>query len=96
MPEEARYDNPSVEQPKLDLRADYEPDAGTRLTLKGGLGGFNGATHTGIGPFITEPGSYSSYVQALYRKDVFDANWYGTCRSSLASSTSRRCRKGTW
>jgi outer membrane receptor protein involved in Fe transport len=66
LPDDARFPNPAVEQPKLDVRADYEPDPSTRLTLKAGTAGANGVTHTGVGPWITTPGSYASYAQARF------------------------------
>ncbi|MEZ5331719.1 MAG: TonB-dependent receptor [Thermoanaerobaculia bacterium] len=58
------FQNQGTEQPKLDLRFDYDSNESTTWRFSGGYAGTDGIIHSGIGPFDVDSGSSLSYVQA--------------------------------
>ena len=77
------YLNQGTTQPKFDARVDQELGNGATLTYAGGISGTEGITHTGVGPFDIERGSYLGYARLGYTQgalrvqaftNVFDAN----------------------
>jgi outer membrane receptor protein involved in Fe transport len=62
-----------TEQPRLDLRADWEGPLGGLWILQGGWARTRGWIATGLGPFDVDPATSLSYVQARYRRGAFEA-----------------------
>ena len=76
------YRNQGTTQPKLDARVDHELGNGGTVTYAGGVAGTEGITHTGVGPFDMERGSYLGYGRLAYTQgdlrvqaftNIFDA-----------------------
>jgi iron complex outermembrane receptor protein len=65
IPDSFQFDNEGTEQPKLDLRLDYERDD-KRWVYKAGHGGTSGIMHSGIGPFQIRRGSAMQYYEFSY------------------------------
>lgn len=80
------FPNEGTEQPKGDLRFDWDLEDDSTFTVGAGYAGTSGIVHTGIGPFSVENGSYLSYAKADYNRQAL---WRPT-------STSRRSRATTW
>ncbi len=57
------FRNEGTEQPKFDLRFDWDTTETSSWRLSGGYAGTDGIIHTGIGPFDIDKGSSLSYVQ---------------------------------
>ena len=55
------FTNEGTEQPKLDLRLDYDISDASTVTLSGGYAGTDGLVHSGIGPFDIDRGASLSY-----------------------------------
>lgn len=62
------FENEGTEQPKLDLRADYDVSPESHLTGSGGYAGTDGLVHSGIGPFNIESGSSMKYVKGEWSR----------------------------
>jgi len=60
------FKNEGTEQPKFDLRMDFDSDPDSRWTLAGGYAGTDGILHSGIGPFDIDPGTFLSYGRLAY------------------------------
>jgi iron complex outermembrane receptor protein len=58
------YDNQGTEQPKFNLRFDYDQTTDTAWSFEGGYGGTDGIMHSGIGPFDINSGTNMTYVKA--------------------------------
>ncbi len=57
------FQNEGTQQPKFDLRVDWDTSEASSWRLSGGYAGTDGIIHTGIGPFDIDQGSSLSYVQ---------------------------------
>ena len=60
--------NRGTSQPKFDVRVDQELGGGGRLSYSGGVAGTEGLTHSGVGPFDIQRGSYLGYGKLGYRR----------------------------
>ena len=69
-------DNEGTEQPKIDLRVDYNQNLDTSWSFSGGYAGTDGIVHSGIGPFDVDSGSNMSYGKVSYAKKAFTANFF--------------------
>lgn len=58
------FKNEGTQQPKFDVRVDYDSDESTTWRFSSGYAGTDGIIHSGIGPFDVDSGSSLSYVQA--------------------------------
>jgi iron complex outermembrane receptor protein len=63
MPPSVVFENRGAKQPKFDARIDWDGDSTKVWSLRGGLTGAYGLTHSALGPGEFSPGSYSSYLQ---------------------------------
>jgi iron complex outermembrane receptor protein len=70
------FQNEGTEQPKLDLRFDYDSDESTTWRFSGGYAGTDGIIHSGIGPFDVDQGSALSYVQAGWSRGAKRASFF--------------------
>jgi len=77
-PAGAAYENTGTEQPKLDLRFDWEPEPGgaKRWSFRAGAAGTEGMIHTGIGPFDIENGTTLGYFETEYHDENLEAKVY--------------------
>jgi iron complex outermembrane receptor protein len=66
------FENKGSDQPKLDVRVDYDyPDGVRKLQFSGGIAGTDGIMHTGIGPFDINSGTTMGYWKANYTRKAF-------------------------
>lgn len=66
------FENQGTQQPKGDVRLDWDVDEGQYMTFGGGYAGTDGIIHTGIGPFDIDKGSDLSYAKAAYTHHAFN------------------------
>src|SRR5688572_9904226 len=57
------FENEGTEQPKADLRIDYDVSDRSYLSLNAGYAGTDGLVHSGIGPFDIESGASMKYAK---------------------------------
>ncbi len=62
------FENSGTQQPKGDLRFDWDLDEATFASFGAGYAGTDGIIHTGIGPFDIDKSSNLSYAKATYNK----------------------------
>jgi iron complex outermembrane receptor protein len=62
------FPNQGTQQPKGDLRFDWDLTDDSTFNLGAGYAGTDGIVHTGIGPFDIDKGSNLSYVKADWSK----------------------------
>jgi outer membrane receptor protein involved in Fe transport len=63
MPPTVVFENRGARQPKFDARIDWDRDPKKVWSLRGGITGAYGLTHSSLGPGEFAPGSYASYLQ---------------------------------
>lgn len=61
------FANRGTSQPKFDARVDQELSDG-RLSYSGGVAGTEGLSHSGVGPFDIQRGSYMGYAKVGYTR----------------------------
>ena len=61
------FANRGTSQPKFDVRVDQDLADG-RISYSGGVAGTEGLTHTGVGPFDVQRGSYLGYAKLGYER----------------------------
>ncbi|MCP3980913.1 MAG: TonB-dependent receptor [bacterium] len=62
-----------AEQPRIDVRSDRHGDK-SRWILQGGWGGTEGRINSGLGPFQLNNGTTTSYVQARWRRGLYEVD----------------------
>ena len=67
----AAFANRGTSQPKFDVRVDQELSNGGQFTYSGGVAGTEGLSHTGVGPFDIQRGSYLGYGKVGYTQGDF-------------------------
>ncbi len=67
----AAFANRGTSQPKFDVRVDQELANGGQFTYSGGVAGTEGLSHTGVGPFDIQRGSYLGYGKLGYTQGDF-------------------------
>ncbi|RMH18487.1 MAG: TonB-dependent receptor [Acidobacteria bacterium] len=70
------FPNSGTEQPKLDLRFDYDSSPSTVWSFSGGFAGTDGIMHTGIGPFDIDSGSFLGYFKTAWTKGSMQASFF--------------------
>lgn len=66
------FENSGTQQPKGDLRFDWDIDEASYVTFGGGYAGTDGIIHTGIGPFDIDKSSNLSYGKFNYNRLAFN------------------------
>jgi len=72
IPGVSNFPNSGTEQPKGDLRFDWDLDDASYVTFGAGYAGTDGIIHTGIGPFDIDSGSNLSYGKVSYSRQAFN------------------------
>ena len=67
----AAFANRGTSQPKFDVRVDQELANGGQFSYSGGVAGTEGLSHTGVGPFDIQRGSYLGYGKVGYTQGDF-------------------------
>ena len=67
----AAFANRGTSQPKFDVRVDQELSNGGQFTYSGGVAATEGLSHTGVGPFDIQRGSYLGYGKLGYTQGDF-------------------------
>ena len=67
----AAFANRGTSQPKFDVRVDQELANGGQFSYSGGVAGTEGLSHTGVGPFDIQRGSYLGYGKLGYTQGDF-------------------------
>jgi outer membrane receptor protein involved in Fe transport len=68
------FDNEGTEQPKADLRVDYDLTDRSYVSLAGGYAGTDGLVHSGIGPFDIQSGASMTYVKGDWTRGSLRAS----------------------
>ncbi len=76
LPPEAAFANEGAQQPKLDLRFDWDPSEKRRFSYRLGAAGTSGIMHSGIGPFTIDPATRMSYGEVSYAGPRLEAKAY--------------------
>lgn len=76
MPVAFTFANRGTRQPKVDARVDWDRDPHHVWSLRGGLSGAYGLTHSALGPGQFDSGSYASYLEADRHTDNLDVKVY--------------------
>lgn len=71
------FANQGTEQPKIDLRLDYDVDPQTTWSFSGGFSGTDGIIHSGLGPFDIRSGSALSYFRAGWTRRAMQVSAFG-------------------
>ena len=66
------FANRGTSQPKFDVRVDQELSEG-RISYSGGVAGTEGLSHSGVGPFDIQRGSYMGYARVGYARGDLQA-----------------------
>ena len=87
------FDNKGTEQPKIDLRYDYDTTDDSTWRVSGGYAGTDGLVHTGIGPFDINDKAEMTYGQLDWNKQALQVSFYanfleGDATNLLAFDTS--------
>ncbi len=67
----AAFANRGTSQPKFDVRVDQELSNGGQFSYSGGVAATEGLSHTGVGPFDIQRGSYLGYAKLGYTQGDF-------------------------
>ena len=67
----AAFANRGTSQPKFDVRVDQELANGGQFSYSGGVAGTEGLSHTGVGPFDIQRGSYLGYGKVGFTQGDF-------------------------
>lgn len=71
------FDNEGTEQPKVDLRLDWDLSEGSTFGVSGGYAGTSGIVHTGIGPFKVENGANLAYGKVDWNRRALHVGLFG-------------------
>lgn len=74
--EYAPFPNSGTEQPKVDLRFDYDSSDDTTWSFSTGWAATDGIMHTGIGPFDIDSSSSLSYVKGSWIKRAMQLTFF--------------------
>lgn len=80
------FANEGTEQPKIDVRIDYNQNDDTSWSFSGGYAGTDGIVHSGIGPFDVDPSSNMSYFKTSFAKGSLNANFFVNLLDGEASN----------
>lgn len=70
------FENSGTEQPKGDVRLDWDLDESSYLTVGAGYAGTDGIIHTGIGPFDIDSGSNLSYGKLNWTRGAMNVGLF--------------------
>jgi iron complex outermembrane receptor protein len=76
MPREVLFENRGTKQPKMEARLDWDGDPQRLWSVRGGVAGANGLTHSALGPSEFSSGSYYSYAEVDRESRAFDVKAY--------------------
>ena len=68
------FENEGTEQPKGDLRVDYDFSDRSTISASGGWAGTDGIMHSGVGPFDIDRGSSMSYGKVAWTRGAMRLN----------------------
>ncbi len=71
------FENKGTEQPKFDLRFDYDKDQSTTWRFAGGYAGTDGLVHSGLGPFDIDGTATMSYAKIDWNRMAAQISIYG-------------------
>ena len=70
------FANEGSQQPKADLRVDYEPEDGKLWSFRLGDARTSGIVHTGLGPFRVDDKTTAPYMETSYEGHHIDGKFY--------------------
>lgn len=80
------FANSGTEQPKADIRVDYDASDSTTWSFSAGYAGTDGIVHTGIGPFDVDRGSNLSFFKGAWRKKALEVSFFANLLDGEASN----------
>lgn len=69
------FSNQGTEQPKVNLRVDYDQNDDVTWSFSGGWAATDGIIHSGIGPFDIESGTSLAYFQTSWKRRAAQVNF---------------------
>ncbi len=78
--------NTGTDQPKIDLRFDWEKGEDKTLTFKIGAAGSSGIIHTGIGPFQMDSDTWNAYAEVNYETPNWDIKFFNNVLDGLGTN----------
>lgn len=70
------YTNQGTQQPKVNLRFDWDTEYDSTFSVRGGWAATDGIIHTGIGPFDIDKGTSLSFVSAEWEHKAQRASFF--------------------
>ena len=80
------FQNQGTEQPKAEIRVDYDPTIGSSWTFSGGYAATDGIIHTGIGPFDIDSGSNMTYFKTGWTRQALQVNFFANLLDGEAAN----------
>lgn len=80
------FQNRGTEQPKVDLRLDFDQTADTTWRFSTGYAGTDGLVHSGIGPFDINDKAEMTYFQADWNRRAAQISLYGNALDGDATN----------
>lgn len=80
------FENQGTQQPKLNLRFDYDQNEETVWSFTGGWAQTDGVMHSGIGPFDIDKGTGMTFVKADWMKRAAVASFYANIMDGAATN----------
>lgn len=80
------FENEGTEQPKVDLRYDFNPSDTHSWSFSAGYAGTDGIIHSGIGPFDIDKGTNMSYGKVSYAHNAWRVNLFANLLDGDASN----------
>lgn len=100
LPPEAAFANEGAQQPKLDLRMDWDSTEDRRWSYRAGFAGTSGIMHSGIGPFTIDPATRMAYGEVGYERPLMQAkiycNWIDGDAINLLNTLPFAFKAKTW
>ncbi|MCP3963553.1 MAG: TonB-dependent receptor [bacterium] len=89
------FENEGTEQPKIDLRLDYNQTDDTSWSFSAGYAGTDGIVHSGIGPFDVDSSSNLSYAKVSWAKKALTVNAFANLLDGEANNLLTRGLDGS-
>ncbi|MDX1644637.1 MAG: TonB-dependent receptor [Thermoanaerobaculia bacterium] len=80
------FENRGTEQPKVDLRLDFDQTTDTTWRFSTGYAGTDGLVHSGIGPFDINDKAEMTYFQADWNRRAAQISLYGNALDGDATN----------
>ena len=80
------FQNSGTEQPKVDVRYDFDPNPESTWSFAAGYSGTDGIIHSGIGPFDIESGTNITFGKATYQRRALRVTFFANLLDGSAEN----------